>query len=90
MHPGAPGSTIVYNEIVEGFGVRPAVHPSLLATRESAEREYSAYISKTRGKEATPEISTSSHYQAAVKVSSRFSFGLSLNIVFELSAYKKK
>ena len=70
MHPGAPGSTIVYNEIIEGFGVRPAVHPSLLATRESAEREYSAYISKTRGKEATPEINTSSHYQAAVQVSS--------------------
>ena len=68
LNPCGAGSSVVYSDLLNTFGVRPHTPSHLLTQRESAEREFAAYLVQTQGKENTPEIETSIDINSKVKV----------------------
>ena len=58
----------MFSDVLDTFGVLPHTPSHLLGQRASAEREFAAYLTKTRGKENTPEIETSYNVQSKIKV----------------------
>ena len=70
LYPTHKGAMVVYSEILESFGVKPYVSPSLIpdqmSTKDTAEHTNCAMIN--RQKEMTPEIVTSRNYDSAVQI----------------------
>ena len=68
FYPTHEGASVVFSNVLESFGVKPYVSPSLVSKQPRGTKEYVNCAMTNKQKEMTPEIVTSRNYDAAVQV----------------------